>query len=297
MQIFVTGASGFIGGSVGHRLARTGHRVRGLVRDPAKLEAVRQSGIEPVLGTLDDTALLTREAEAADAVVNAASSDDRGAIEALVAALAGSGKALLHTSGSSIIADEAMGEPSDRVFDEATPFTPAPEKQARVALDRFVLDAPGVRSVVLCNSLIYGTGLGAEPDSAQLPRLAAEALKTGVARHIGRGLNIWSTVHIADVAELYLLALDRAPAGTFCFVENGEASFHAMVGAIAERLGLGAAQPWPAEDAIATLGRQTAVFSLGSNSRVRGLKARSLLGWTPKQTSVLDWIRTELAAA
>ena len=297
MQIFVTGASGFIGGSVGNRLARAGHRVRGLVRDPAKLEAVRQSGIEPILGTLDDTALLTREAQAADAVVNAASSDDRDAIETLVAALAGSGKPLLHTSGSSIIADEAMGEPSDRIFDEATPFTPAPEKQARVAIDRFVLDAPGVRSVVLCNSLIYGTGLGAEPDSAQLPRLAAEALKTGVARHIGRGLNIWSTVHIADVAELYLLALDRAPAGTFCFVENGEASFQAMVGAIAGRLGLGPAQSWPAEDAIATLGRQTAVFSLGSNSRVRGVKTRDLLDWTPRRTSVLDWIRTELATA
>ena len=294
MRIFVTGASGFIGGSVASKLVRAGHTVHGLVRDPAKVEAVRQVGIEPILGTLDDAALLTREATAADAVVNAASSDDRAAIEILVAALAGSGKPLIHTSGSSIIADEAMGEPSDQVFDEETPFTPAPEKQARVALDRFVLDAPGIRSVVLCNSLIYGTGLGAEPDSAQLPRLAAEARKTGVARHIGRGLNVWSTVHIADVADLYLLALDRAPAGTFCFVENGEASFQAMVGAIAVRLGLGPAEPWPAADAIATLGRQTAVFSLGSNSRVRGFTTRSLLDWTPKRISVLDWIRTEL---
>ncbi|HLZ65402.1 MAG TPA: NAD-dependent epimerase/dehydratase family protein [Aliidongia sp.] len=297
MKLFVTGASGFIGGSVAARLAGAGHVVRGLVRDPAKLDAVRRTGIEPVLGTLDDAALLTREAQAADAVINAASSDDRQAVETLVAALAGSGKALIHTSGSSIVADEAMGEPSDRIFDEDTPFTPAPDKAARVALDRSVLAAPGVRSVVLCNSLIYGTGLGAEPESAQLPRLAALARETGVARHIGRGLNIWSTVHIADVAELYRLALDKAPAGTFCFVEQGEASFRAMVGAIADRLDLGPPQAWPAEEAVAKLGRQTAVFSLGSNSRVRGRRARALLGWAPGRESVLDWIGAALPRA
>jgi len=162
-----------------------------------------------------------------------------------------------------------------------------------VAVDQLVLGAAGMRGIVLCPSLIYGTGLGAEAESAQLPRLAALARETGVARHIGRGLNLWSTVHIADVAALYLLALATAPAGTFCFIENGEASFEAMVGAIAERLGLGPAQPWNADDAIATLGRQTAVFSLGSNSRVRARRARAL-GWAPRHASVLDWIATEL---
>jgi len=293
MKIFVTGASGFIGGSVAARLAAAGHQVRGLVRDPAKLDAVSRTGIEPVLGTLDDAALLTREAQAADATINAASSDDRRAIETLVAALTGSGKALIHTSGSSIIADEALGEWSDAVFDEDTPFVTHPEKQARVAIDRIVLGAPGLRGIVVCPSLIYGTGLGAEPESAQLPRLAALARETGVARHIGRGLNVWSTVHIADVADLFLLALTDAPAGGFYFVENGEASFAAMVGAIAARLGLGAPQPWAPEEAIALLGRQTAVFSLGSNSRVRARRARAL-GWMPRHGSVLDWIATEL---
>ncbi len=142
MEIFLTGASGFIGSSVGARLLAAGHRLRGLVRDPAKAEAVRAIGIEPVVGTLDDAALLAREARAVDAVVNAASSDHREAVEALPSALAGSGKALVHTSGSSVVADEAMGEPSDRVFDEETEFAPAPDKAARVALDRRVLGAP-----------------------------------------------------------------------------------------------------------------------------------------------------------
>ena len=92
MRIFLTGANGFIGGAVASALIADGHRVRGLVRDQAKADAVAAHGVDAVLGTLDDAALLAAEARAADAVVNAASSDHRGAVEALLAGLAGSGK-------------------------------------------------------------------------------------------------------------------------------------------------------------------------------------------------------------
>ena len=111
---------------------------------------------KPVIGSLDDAALLREEARAADAVVNAASSDHRGAVEALLAGLAGSGKAFIHSSGSSIVADLAMGEPSDRIFHEGEPIAPVADKAARVAIDRLVLAAPGVSAVVLCNTMIYG---------------------------------------------------------------------------------------------------------------------------------------------
>jgi nucleoside-diphosphate-sugar epimerase len=128
----------------------------------------------------------------------------------------------------------------------------------------------------------------------QIPALVAQARKTGVARPVGRGLNIWSNVHVDDTADLYALALERAPAGAFYYAENGEASFAEAAAAIARRLRLGAPQPWPIEDAIAELGFGTAVYSLGSNSRVRGKRARVELGWSPRHASLTEWIEREM---
>ena len=294
MRIFLTGANGFIGGAVATALIAAGHGVRGLVRDAAKASVVGAHGIEPVIGSLDDSTLLEAEAKAADAVVNAANSDHRGAAEALIAGLSGSGKCLLHSSGSSIVADHAMGEPSDRIFYEDTPLEPMPEKAGRVAIDRLVLAAPGIRSVVLCNSMIYGAALGPPAQSVQISALVRQAKASGTVHYIGRGLNRWSNVHIADVALLYGLALAKARAGTFMYVESGEESLGEIARAIGVRLGLGPAQPWSAERAIAAWGRSTALYSLGSNSRVRARKAMAL-GWAPVHRSVTRWIAEELA--
>jgi len=293
MRVFLTGASGFIGGAVACALIADGHSVRGLVRNKPKADAVAAHGVGPVIGSLDDAALLQAEAHAADAVVNATNSDHRGAAEALIAALTGSGKPFLHSSGSSIVADLAMGQPSDRIFDEETPIEPRPEKAARVAIDQLVLDAAGVRSVVICNSMIYGNAVGAPARSVQIPALVDQARASGVARYVGRGLNRWSNVHIADVAALYALAIKKAPAGTFMYVESGEEALGEIVRAIAARLGLGPAQSWSADEATAAWGRNMATFSLGSNSRVRG-KAAAGLGWSPKRRSVIHCIAKEL---
>jgi len=286
MRIFLTGANGYIGGAVAAALIAGGHKVRGLVRSAAKAAAIAAYGVEAVVGSLDDAELLQAEARAADAVVNTASSDHRGAVEALLTALSGSGKVFVHSSGSSIVADLAMGEPSDRIFDETTPISPLADKAARVAIDRLVL---GARGIVLCNTMIYGNALGPPAQSVQIPALMRQAKTSGIARYIGRGLNRWSNVHIADVAALYVLAIAKAPAGSFIYAESGEESLGAIAGAIAGRLKLGAAQSWSAAEAIAAWGRNMAVYSLGSNSRVRG-KAAAALGWKPKHRSITNWI-------
>ncbi|MBV4547764.1 NAD-dependent epimerase/dehydratase family protein [Pseudomonas triticicola] len=296
MNVFVTGAAGFIGGSIATGLLQAGHKVTGLVRSAEQADEIKALGMHAVIGTLDDSQLLAQQARAADAVINAASSDHRGAVEALLDALRGSDKVFLHTSGSSIVGDASGGKSSDVIYYEDNLPEPTVDKAARVAIDNLVLAAAqdGVNSAVICNTLIYGHSLGVNRDSVQLPRLLKQARKSGVVRHVGTGQNIWSNVHIEDVVALYQLALTKNVPGTFYFVESGEASFIDMTTAMAEALNLGEPQDWPLQDAEAEWGYEMANYGLGSNSRVRGKHARDLLGWTPKRTSVVEWIRNEM---
>ena len=297
MNIFLTGAAGYIGGSVAVRLIEAGHRVRGLVRTSGKAGLLAQHGVEPVVGTLEEPGLLTREARQADGVINAANADHASSARALVTALHGTGKPLLHTSGSSVIGDDARGNRvAETIFDEAIPFVVPVAKQDRRDIDLMVLRAAddGVRSAVICPSLIYGTGRGVNPRSVQVPFLADNAREQGFVQIIGRGVNRWSNVHIDDVAELYLLALAKAPAGAFYFAENGEASFGEIGDAIAARLGLGPVKSLPAELAAEKWGESRAYYSFGSNSRVRAKRARRELGWTPRHGSVISWIVSEM---
>ncbi len=118
MKIFITGAAGFIGSSIAAGLVRAGHSVTGLVRNAAQVDELATIGVAAVVGTLNDRDLLIEQARAADGVINAASSDHRGAVEALIEGLAGSGKPFLHTSGSSIVGDASGGEGTEQIYYE-----------------------------------------------------------------------------------------------------------------------------------------------------------------------------------
>ncbi|MGY3609846.1 MULTISPECIES: NAD-dependent epimerase/dehydratase family protein [unclassified Bradyrhizobium] len=293
MKVFCTGASGYIGGSVAAHLVAAGHHVTGLVRSPEKADAVRIHGIQPLFGTLDDKECLVQAAQAADIVINAASADHKGAVVALTGALAGTGKLFIHTSGSSIVGTRAKGHRSDEIFDEDTPITPSPARAARVALNEYILShrEKGSHPVIICPSLIYGLGHGAEPHSMQVPLLISLARKRGCAAHAGPGENVWSNVHIDDLVTLYALAIEKAPAGAFYFAENGENSMREICEAINTMLGFD--RPPSAmsmEEAASEWGEGVAEDTMGSNSRVRGVRARRQLDWEPKARDLLEEI-------
>ena len=293
MKIFITGASGYIGGSVAAALVAQGHAVSGLARSDDTAAALQKLGIGAVRGTLDDAGVLSEAARAADVTVNAANAGHRGAAEAMVKALAGSGKTFIHTSGSSIVSTRARGEYVEAVFDEDTPFTPMPSRVARVGTDTMVRAAAGngVRSIVIAPSLIYGLGHGLNPHSIQVPWLIALAKKAGTPRHIGPGENRWSNVHIDDLVALYRLAIEKALAGAFYFAENGENSMREVCEAIGRMLGQGGrTQSMTVEQAAAEWGEGPAEDTMGSNSRVRARRARAELGWTPRARPLIEEI-------
>ncbi|MGE8942381.1 NAD-dependent epimerase/dehydratase family protein [Leptospira interrogans] len=284
MKILVTGATGYIGGSVATRLLEKGHHVLGLARSDEAAASLKKRGIEPVAGTLNDHGPLQQAARSVDAVVNAAHSDNPFVVLSILPQLRGTGKVFIQTSGSSVVSTYDEGEFVDRVFNEDTPFTPMPEKATRVAIDLQVLRAAldGVRSVVIRPTLIYGRGIGVNSSSVQIPKLIEQAQKSGVGKHIGRGLNVWSNVHISDVADLYALALEHAPAGSLFYAENGESSMKSAVEAISRMLGQGGrTEDWPIAQAVEALG-PGAHLTFGSNSRAQAQKARKVLGWAPK---------------
>ena len=294
MKVFITGASGYIGGAVAHRLQRAGYHVSGLARTEESGELLRAKGVEPVIGKLSDLPVLAQAAKHADAVINTADADDRVSAQVLSEALHGSGKPFIHTSGSGIVGDLAQGEPSDKVFDETTPLSPLPQMQNRHTIDNLVLAAAdrSVRSVVLRPGLIYGRSSGLRPHSFQVPTLIDQARRSGVPRYIGRGLNTWSHLHIDDLAELYLLVLEHASPGSLYYAENGEADMATAVGSITRMLKL-TAQPegWPIERAVQEWGPRAHV-ALGSNSRVRADKARRELHWQPASKPLIDEIES-----
>jgi uncharacterized protein YbjT (DUF2867 family) len=116
MKVFITRATCYIGGSVAERLISRGYQVIGLVRSKDKVPLLKDRGVEPIVGTLDDSEILTNAAHDADAVIHAASADHPGSVVTLIAALEGSGKTLITTTGSGIVADSAAGEYVGSVF-------------------------------------------------------------------------------------------------------------------------------------------------------------------------------------
>jgi nucleoside-diphosphate-sugar epimerase len=295
MKLFVTGATGYIGGSIAEKLMASGHEVAGLARSEEKGRLLRERGIDPVIGSLDDPEVLTGAAQAADAVIHAANADHSASVVTLVTALERSGKLLIATTGSAIVADHADGEYAGAIhLTEDSHFDPVPYRRPRVDMNRYVRQAAiekGVRSVVVCPSMIFGPGRGLQTDSDQIPKLIALSRQVGAGVYFGKGRNRYSNVHIDDLVDLYLLVLEKAPGGSFFFAENGDNSFKEIAGMISTHIGAGGETvSLPLAEVTRQYG-EAGRLGVASNSLVKAVNARRL-GWSPKAPSLEQWFKT-----
>jgi nucleoside-diphosphate-sugar epimerase len=284
MKVFITGASGYIGTAVVERLRAAGHQLSGLARSDAAAAKLEASGVAAVRGDLSRPESLTAAARASDAVISLGTANagavDAPAVKALLQALEGSGKTFIYTSGI-----WSHGDTGGRVVDETTPPDPVELVAWRVVVEQEVLDAAerGVRSVVIRPAVVYGRGAGIPAEWAQSARTQ------GAARYIGTGKNRWPAVHVDDLADLYLLALERAPAGTLLLAVNDDEPHPVAELAAAASRGAGAGGrtlSWPLEDARQKLGAYADALVLDQRASAR--RAHELLGWSPRRPGILE---------
>jgi nucleoside-diphosphate-sugar epimerase len=290
MRILVTGATGLIGGAIARRLSTEGHEVVALARSEASAAKLAAQGYSAVLGDLADATSIADAARHADAVVHAASpgdqntaSHDEAATRAIIGALRGTSKRFLYTSGCLL-----YGSTGDTPATEDSPLHPVELVRFRQPLEAEILDASphGIHSVVIRPAWVYGNRGG----TAMM--MFASAKEHGAARYVGDGHNRWTTVHADDLADLYLLALEQAPAASIFNGAFGPAvPLIEIARAASEGAGAnGRVEEWPIDDARQAL--SGFADAIAADAVISGDLARSELGWQPSRHSILDELRS-----
>lgn len=240
MRIFVTGATGYIGGVVTERALAEGHAVYGLSRNEEGDAKLRALGATPVRGELASLDVLRQESAQAEAVLHLAYIHDWGmdyaeilridaaAVDALGEPLHGTDKALVITSGTAFVdPDPAGGETT-----EDSPLSRTFVLKDRIRSERHALrlSESGVRvSAIRLPPYVYGRG-----GSTFVPMLMQMAVKAGESVYVDDGHMRTSDVHVDDAATLFLLAAREAKAGD---VFNGTGSTTVTLRELAEAIG------------------------------------------------------------
>jgi nucleoside-diphosphate-sugar epimerase len=227
---FVTGGSGFVGGSLIERLARDGWSVRALARSDRAADAVRVRGAEPVRGELGDLSALVAGMEGADVAFHAAAKvEDFGPWHEFVAAnVEGTRNVLRACRAAAVgravhVSTEAVlmhGQPLVHV-DESYPLalrSKAPYSRSKAMAEQVVLEEGrgALEAMIVRPRFVWGRG-----DTTLLPVLV-EGTRSGAFRWVGGGRHLTSTTHVENTVEGLLCAAEHGRAGRTYFVTDGD---------------------------------------------------------------------------
>ncbi|KAH9895219.1 NAD-P-binding protein [Cubamyces lactineus] len=317
VNVLLLGATGYIGGAVLARLLvndKLLFDVTVLLRDAAKAEKLKPFGVKPVWGSLDDTDKIRDLASHADIAFECADADHIESTKAVLAGLktryevTGKAPALIHTSGTGVLADDAAGmRDTDIIYNdrdiEQLASIPRTQPHREVDLAVLAADQEGyVKTYLVLPSTIYGLAIGPlvdagimNPQSQQIPALITASIDRGRAGMVGEGKNIWPDVHINDVAHLYevlwnnVLSCKDIGHGKegYYFAENGEHKLYDVakrIGVVLKDFGLANTEE-PSTFSKEELDKYFyGSDSLGSNSRCRAERSRAI-GWKPEKTT------------
>ena len=275
MKVFITGASGYIGKATVAALLRHGHVVEALARTDASAAAVRETGATPVSGGLSDLDVLTAAASRADAVIHLAQADSAEAdLAAATAMQDGTGAGTyVHTGGTWVYGD------TDGIADEDAAWNPPSIVAWRKDVEEKVLSRG--RSVVIRPGLLYG-GENRLIDIF----FTRPGRERGAIAYLGDGTNHWSLVHVDDLAELYVAALNAQAGSVYNGVGGVDPTTYEIATAISRGAGLeGKTVSLSLDEARAQMGPIADAFAL--DQRFTPARAQAELGWTPRHTDPL----------
>ena len=217
MNVALTGATGFIGSHILTDLLEHGHEVTALVRDDEQAESIAARGATPVVVDLYERPAVVDVLRGADGAIHTASPGDQtsanldaAVADAAIEALAGTGKPYIHISGLWIYGDN----PS---ITETSPVNAPPLVAWKEPIERRVLDADGMRGVVIVSGTAYGDGGGGIPGLL----LASPRDEDGKLIMLGTGQQHWSTVHVGDLADFFRRVLeDNSARGRYVMADG-----------------------------------------------------------------------------
>ncbi|WP_321475283.1 NAD-dependent epimerase/dehydratase family protein [uncultured Paludibaculum sp.] len=288
MKVLVTGATGYIGSAVCEALKSAGHQPAGLARSEERAHLLESRGFVARRGDLTDLDSLRAAVADADAVIHAAdaSSSDRGdiakaAVGAMLAALAGSRRPFVYTSGVWVV-----GDTDGRMVGEICALHPPALVAWRPEVETMVIEAKdnGVKTMVLRPGMVFGRRGGV------LASFFADARTRGAVRIIGTGANYWSNTHIDDLADLYVRAISTPAGGELFFACGGMPQpVEKIARAVAKACGVeGKVESVPLETARQQLG--PVADCLAMDCRAGSTKAARYFGWTVNKPSIFDEI-------
>ncbi|WP_229051663.1 NAD-dependent epimerase/dehydratase family protein [Aeromicrobium sp. Leaf350] len=271
MKILLTGGTGYIGSAVLDRLTSAGHEVTAVVRSDESRATVEEAGATGLVGDLFDSAWLREQLATHDAGIHTAAGSDAddqalntSVVDAALAAFGGTSNPFVLTGG---VWTYGSGED----LSEDREPNPVPLTAWRVPLEQKLLGSD-VRATVVQPAVVYGHGAG-------IPAMLA-----GQKSLPGTGDQHWTTVHVDDLADLYVSALE-SPGGQTYLAAAGD---NPTVRELGEAIG----------PDVTAQGDQATLDALGPfgealllDQQASGAKARTDLGWSPSRPALVDLLR------
>ena len=293
MKTFVIGATGYVGSAVARAFKARGHSVTGLARNDAAVALLMQAGVEPMSGTIDDEDFCARLA-GFDVIVMAAMipfEQEMPFMAKLFGFFRGQDKHIIFTSGTGVLSVDARdGAWNQNTFaeDDPFPFLSRPNREIRIQTEDMVRQASdgALKTYVIRPPLIFGNG-----GSIQIPQIFESARRTGKACYLGHGLNLYSAVHVDDLAQAYCLTVERGTPGALYHTVAGEANFRSIAEAVATVVGC-ETQSLNYDEACDLWGAFWVDIALAVNSRSIARRTVAELGWLPKHLDVIEDIRS-----